>query len=568
MDSRRRLLLFGQQKWIMDIHNGILNPNFTYTGGQAIVPDENGILRRTPAGYPAVEGGRWAATVAEGALLGPELITVEADRTFSSDTGWWTKSGAGTTISNGIANVAAAETTIWGLYKGSLLVAGSRYRLLYTLVSANNGGTRILLGTGGAATQRTIPGTYSEEVVCAGDGNLRFYVSAIGASWSIDNISVREVIPQWLPPTAGTTSNISTRKGIRTIQTADTFEGMLVEPAMTNKLTCMKSNPTATTNIPLTGDGAAVLSVVTDPATYLSTAGLADICTTNKIYKWDNSAGVGAAIAVLGGTTGNINVHSFSMYIIAAVGAGTVYLRTDAADAVAIPATFQRLKKENVTPDTTARQVRIAIDAGAIVYFILPQLEESAFCTSIIAPAADTAAAQTRAASVVSASTSGVFPSSGQDFAIFMRVVPEAGGQSGKIALATNSLNNSRVFIEFNATTVLFSKVLSGAFYSVSALYTNVAGTPISVIAMQTQHGETIKVKPEGGVWSGWLLNNSAGAKLASIISPTYQIGAYNSNLQFAANYPITSIIAMPPKATLAEYQTWIEDELTLRGLI
>jgi hypothetical protein len=49
----------------MDIHNGISNPLFTYAGGQAIVPDENGILRRTPAGYPAVEGGRFAIAAAD-----------------------------------------------------------------------------------------------------------------------------------------------------------------------------------------------------------------------------------------------------------------------------------------------------------------------------------------------------------------------------------------------------------------------------------------------------------------------------------------------------------------------
>ena len=53
------------RKWIMDIHNGISNPLFTYTGGQSLVPDENGILRRTPAGYPAVEGGRFAIAAAD-----------------------------------------------------------------------------------------------------------------------------------------------------------------------------------------------------------------------------------------------------------------------------------------------------------------------------------------------------------------------------------------------------------------------------------------------------------------------------------------------------------------------
>jgi len=428
----------GNAPWITDIHNGIVNPNFTYTGGQAIVPDEDGILRRTPAGYPAVEGGAWSGT-------------------------------------------------------------------------------------------------------------------------------------NWLPPTAGTTRTISTRKGSRQIQTADTFEGMLVEPAMTNKLTCMKSNPTATTNITLTGDGAAVLSVVTDPATYLSGAGLADICTTNKIYKWDNSLGVGAAIAVLGGTTNNVNVHSYSMYIIAAVGAGTVYLRTDAADAVAIPATFQRLKKENVTPDTTARQVRIAIDAGAIVYFILPQLEESPFCTSPIAPAADTAAAQTRTARVVSASTAGVFPSSGQDFAVFMRVIPEGSLQA---AITTKDLfstaidgdNYWEIFID--SASIYQRARVSGVNTLISIGYTHAVGISADILSIRTAMGMAIKVRIGAGEWSAWTINEAAAAKVAAIIGSTYQVGAKLNISQFAANFSRTAIIAMPPKATLAEYQSWIEDELTLRGLI
>jgi hypothetical protein len=34
MDHCRRLLLSGQRKLIMDIHNGIYNPNFTYTAAR------------------------------------------------------------------------------------------------------------------------------------------------------------------------------------------------------------------------------------------------------------------------------------------------------------------------------------------------------------------------------------------------------------------------------------------------------------------------------------------------------------------------------------------------------
>ena len=50
---------------ISTIHNGIYDPDFTYADTFTIVPDENGILRRTPAGYPAVEGGKFAIAAAD-----------------------------------------------------------------------------------------------------------------------------------------------------------------------------------------------------------------------------------------------------------------------------------------------------------------------------------------------------------------------------------------------------------------------------------------------------------------------------------------------------------------------
>jgi len=232
--------------YISDIHNGISNPNFTYTGGPTIVPDENGILRRTPAGYPAVEGGRWAATLAEGALLGPELITNEADRTFSSDTGFWIKQTW--TISGGTANNNGAS----GVINKGISTVGSMYLISFEVISLISGTIKPHIGgVDGPEVSTTGLVTYEANAsvsIYSGVRSLLF-------SGSIDNISVREIIPQWLPPTAGTTRSISTRKGLRTIQTADTFEGMLVEPAMTNKCTCRKSNPTDTTGVTGAGRG-------------------------------------------------------------------------------------------------------------------------------------------------------------------------------------------------------------------------------------------------------------------------------------------------------------------------
>jgi len=91
------------------------------------------------------------------------------------------------------------------------------------------------------------------------------------------------------------------------------------------------------------------------------------------------------------------------------------------------------------------------------------------------------------------------------------------------------------------------------------------------LLVAQTSKGTFSKIqKFSGGSWSSWTLISSETdmAKTQVPIPGAYAIGSFNSTYQFTANYPRTAIIAMPPKATLAEYQTWIEEELTRRGLI
>ena len=561
------------RKWIMDIHNGISNPLFTYTGGQAIVPDEDGILRRTPAGYPAVEVGRWAATVAEGALLGPELVTVAADREFTSDTGWWLKSAA-FTIGSGVLNVNASG---WSTITRSGIVAvGKRYAVEFDIITKVSGtDLRIYAGDGVPAQPTTAPGHKSVTILCAA-ANLIFSIGTNDFVGTIDNVSVKEVIPQWYAPTLGATSNIRTRKGLRQIQTADTFEGMLVEPAMTNKCTCSKSNPTDLTNVTKSGDAASVLSVVNDAAA-LTAAGLGDICTSGMVYDLDNTLGVDMANVDIGGNTVNVNPHSASVYgrVVSGpeISNNVGYFNTGGSEFGKITgSSYTLIRGDNKIP-TASTRLLIRAQAGARIRFILPQLEESAFCTSIIAPAADTAAAQTRQASVVSASTSGVFPSTGQDFAIFQRVVPGAAGQNSKyLFFAGQSVNDNFSILIFVATVTVakWSGGVSTPLQNFS--FTHQRDVPVDFLVIQSSQGVSIKKREYlAGAWTGWsawLSKTDASGKAPAKTSGTYFISGHSSGYQFCGNNPRTAIIAMPPKATLAEYQTWIDEELTRRGLI
>ncbi|MBU6234408.1 MAG: SGNH/GDSL hydrolase family protein [Alphaproteobacteria bacterium] len=173
--------------------------------------------------------------------------------------------------------------------------------------------------------------------------------------------------------------------------------GILMEGAVTNKCTNTNVNPTATTNITKAGDAAANFTVV-DDATALAAAGLDALCTNGMAFKLDNSAGTSTAWVDIGGQTGNLNPHTFSVW--ARGNSGTIGALTRSgtgANSVNMAGAqpYQRYILANETPNITAVQMRIRANAGKIVWFVLNQLEEMPFATSeiIISGAAATRAA-------------------------------------------------------------------------------------------------------------------------------------------------------------------------------
>lgn len=159
--------------------------------------------------------------------------------------------------------------------------------------------------------------------------------------------------------------------------------GLFIEGAITNKSTNYNANPTATTGFTTSGDAAGVLSVVDDSAA-LAAAGLDQICTSGKVYKADNAAGSGSFTVTFPGNVGNTNKHSVSLYV-RSEGTGQVCRLYLGQDMLAInegPWTRHRL--ENQTPDGTTRKITLLVDAHETVYFILNQLEENTFASSVI----------------------------------------------------------------------------------------------------------------------------------------------------------------------------------------
>ena len=170
-----------------------------------------------------------------------------------------------------------------------------------------------------------------------------------------------------------------------------TDQGLLIEEARTNKCTNYNANPTDTTNVAKSGDAAATLTVVDDTAALLA-AGLQNIVTSGKVYKLDNSAGGSGAIVTITGQVGNTNKHSISIYV---RGSGSGFAQLSGGEgslAITYTSSYVKRTSANITPGASTRQFQITASAGAVVYFILTQLEEGAFVTSPIVVAGSSAA--------------------------------------------------------------------------------------------------------------------------------------------------------------------------------
>jgi hypothetical protein len=121
--------------------------------------------------------------------LGSELITPEANRDFSSNTGYWTLE-TGVTIGNGKLNFTEAANNR-SFYKLNLITNGKTYKLEITIsgyvegfIDSNNG------------NNFTFPSSNGTHTVYFVGGNPHLVLGANGTTTlSIDNISVKQVDP-------------------------------------------------------------------------------------------------------------------------------------------------------------------------------------------------------------------------------------------------------------------------------------------------------------------------------------------------------------------------------------
>lgn len=176
-----------------------------------------------------------------------------------------------------------------------------------------------------------------------------------------------------------------------------TDAGLLVEPARTNKVTAYNANPVDLTGVSLTGDEAATLTLV-DDAPALAAAGLAGIVSNGQVIRLDNSAGSGDAGASPAGATGNTANHSVAAWV---RGSGAGYLglqQTPGRISFTASAAYERVIAPNFAATASSRAIRVVAQPGAVIFFILPQLEQAATVSSPIITAGSAA---TRAQPVI-----------------------------------------------------------------------------------------------------------------------------------------------------------------------
>ena len=116
-----------------------------------------------------------------------ERITNIADREFSSDTGFWGKSG-NVSISNGVCSYNNAITDN-SIFK-NIGVVGRYYKVTYTISNYVQGGVSLRFA-GSSGFTRNSNGTFTDYILCS---NGVFAGYAVGTTTlDIDNVSVQEI---------------------------------------------------------------------------------------------------------------------------------------------------------------------------------------------------------------------------------------------------------------------------------------------------------------------------------------------------------------------------------------
>jgi hypothetical protein len=130
--------------------------------------------------------------LSKGLAVGSELITPAANRDFSSDTGYWTKTAGSITISGGTANYTSASGGN-GIYRTGLTTIGTYYQITFTIVSIASGGIYVGFFSTNTSSVFTTAGTYTVNVLADNTSLIFGCTGAGGTTASIANVSLKAI---------------------------------------------------------------------------------------------------------------------------------------------------------------------------------------------------------------------------------------------------------------------------------------------------------------------------------------------------------------------------------------
>ena len=113
--------------------------------------------------------------------------------TFDSDTIWSKGIGWDIGVTHaGKAHCDGSQVAASYLSQDLSLIIGKTYRVVYTLSNYSAGSIVVYVGSSSHGTSRTADGTYTEDIICAGNSSLYFQADANFVG-SIDNVVVYDI---------------------------------------------------------------------------------------------------------------------------------------------------------------------------------------------------------------------------------------------------------------------------------------------------------------------------------------------------------------------------------------
>jgi len=559
----------GSKKNCLFASNGI-NLELTSDTGSKWVEDYDGTLVQSPAGYPAIPGGRLATTLAGGAELGPELI-VNGD--FSDGATGWTVGGEDAThivtFADGKMRYQSDTTTPELFVRApptTPFVAGKFYEL--TVVVTNNpsgsvkmeqiGYPRVVIGGSGPKTYKAYFQRNASSFV--------FTRNTVNVDITFDSISVREVIPTWLPTDESGNLIAAVQRTFRTpngvVQRYDeTWSGVRVEPERTNLVYPSEYNTTTAT----TTGGCAN-----------STLQFRDGVDSSAIYIEDNDPTAYAYVSA----SLTVATYTISAYIQMDDGSepvvGNIPTVGDfciVANNSALNATFTIRQVESTSIYRVSAQFTgIADDSyfGIIKYdtqtakglkFSGLQVELGEFATSYI-PTTDSTV--TRPSDDITFPTPQWAVNNKQPLILHARIKPHAAGQGGYILSSYVDSNNATSLV-LTATEITLRKRLSGSNTDVSVSYTH--GTElIDVMAyLHPTLGMGISTREYDAGWGAWETWQTDADTDDPAMGLAYSVGSTGNDADgfsghVAADFPWHMLHKIPANlTTAAQVQAYAE---------